>query len=810
MPALCFSSPEGSLCLVTLAEANLPESIKAQIQQKNDAWFKVSGLSLDAQNSDIEVLDGQALFFEWQRLEWLYEPAKTIAAQPPFLFYVNDVLEPAVKCRKLHGSYRLNGSINLGNAVGRTRFSIRDSQGKQVFELGAEVFPQKLDYKEDFPAMLEEITSEIYSLAFDVFKKTYASTKVRTTYHQTLSEWLNLYKVLATSFEQSIDTILRAPKSELKREMRLKSIDRVKRATHKSILTAIKNPSRHCRGGGLTLKSGQQISHLHEQHRKVSYDTHENRFVVWAIKDVIQSLSLLTAEISKRESNGRNHKPENQPLRLNAEIELLKEHQRQLRYRLLDPSFAEVEEFNNQQPFSTTLTMAPGYKEFYHRYLLLRKGLTLSDNELFSMDYKDIANLYEYWCFLKTVKLLRENPKYDLASSDIIKIEHQRFSVNLKKGKQSAVHFKQRSTGDEISLYYNRGFSSKNYTHTFDQVPDNFIEFSRSGYKGSEDKKTFKVVLDAKYRFDRGSPEYPTANTPYGPPLDTIAQLHRYRDAILWEQDSNDSVKVANKSIGGVILFPYPNDETDFQDHPFYKSIERVNIGAIPLQPGKDRQNKLYQDYLDSLFEQSGETLNEQRIQFDSRQYDTKRQSQRDLVMVGLVPSKNREARLAYHNNKRCFYTQWHKDPTFPLEKVKVIALYDQQTKEISAWAEVTSIEFLLGSELRGTGTTWPARKPNGKHCVYNLGTMNSVNLYAGSQMQGNRTGRFFISRLGLNLAIEHQDPNLLYIHSWEKYQEWKTLSTQYESIKITRRTQIDQYGNDASDISIAPIVIQE
>lgn len=116
------------------------------------------------------------------------------------------------------GRYRLTGSISLGNAVGLTDFVIRDAKGQNLFRLGVEVFPQKLDYKDDFSAMMAEITEIVYSLAFDLSKKTYATTKPRTTYRQTISEWLNLYRLLADRFEQSIDTILRAPKSILKKK----------------------------------------------------------------------------------------------------------------------------------------------------------------------------------------------------------------------------------------------------------------------------------------------------------------------------------------------------------------------------------------------------------------------------------------------------------------------------------------------------------------------------------------------------------------------------------------------------------------
>ena len=37
-----------------------------------------------------------------------------------------------------------------------------------------------------------------------------------------------------------------------------------------------------------------------------------------------------------------------------------------------------------------------------------------------------------------------------------------------------------------------------------DQIPDNFIEFSRAGYGSAKDKKLLKL-LDAKYRFERGA-----------------------------------------------------------------------------------------------------------------------------------------------------------------------------------------------------------------------------------------------------------------------------------------------------------------
>lgn len=804
MTALCFDHPDGTICQLSVSEVSLPPAIEAQRHLAQRARFKSHGLELNHGESELEGALDSPLFFEWQQLEWLFEPGARCQFEAPLALFVNGVLQKRVKSRSLHGQVRLMGTTNLENSVGLTRFEVRDVGGKVLFALDGEVFPQKLDYKDDFPAMLDEITEILYSLAFDAFTRTFASTRPRSTYHQLTSEWLNLFKALYHSLEQSLDMLLRSPKSELRKESQVKPIHRVKKATPQAIKAATQRPDRYCRGGGLQVASGVQLSHLREQHKRVSYDTQENRFVAWAITDILRQIQRAVRHLS----GGRGLDSQ----RVQLEVEALERSKSHLRRRLRGPVLSEVGSFNHQMFFSTALTMAPGYKEFYHRFLLLRKGLTMAEHPLFKMDYKDIATIYEYWCFLKTVKLLRENPKYDLASNDIVKLEHNRFKVNLRKGKKSAVNFVQRGTGDDIAIFFNRTFPRQDYTYTFDQKPDQFIEFSRSGFGSSRDKKSFKVIMDAKYRFDRGSKGYPAGpgDTPYGPPLDTIAQLHRYRDAILWEdkKEQQKTVKMANKSIGGVILFPYPEDEQDFVAHPFFQSIEKVNIGAIPLQPGRARKNLLFRQYLDSLFEQPGEVITESLYHYDDRTYQKRRQSNRDLVMVGMIPAQQRAARLEYHFEHQVFYTQRHASSRYPLHEVKAVALYDQASRSIIGWADVLGIEILLGKELRRTGTSWAPSKPDHLYYVYRLGPIQRISLLSGYQMKGNRTGRYFISRLGLELAIDEQEPQLQFIDSWEQFIEWKTLKTRYPVVRVQRNRNQDidsTTGRPVNDLEFIP-----
>jgi len=71
--------------------------------------------------------------------------------------------------------------------------------------------------------------------------------------------------------------------------------------------------------------------------------------------------------------------------------------------------------------------------------------------------------------------------------------------------------------------------------------------------------------------------------------------------------------------------------------------------------------------------------------------------------------------------------------------------------------------------------------------------------------MQGHRQGRFFVSNLGLQLALEHNNADLLFINAWEKYKEWKTLSTHSSKVNIKRKTQSSDIGKDISELEFIP-----
>ena len=63
--------------------------------------------------------------------------------------------------------------------------------------------------------------------------------------------------------------------------------------------------------------------------------------------------------------------------------------------------------------------------------------------------------------------------------------------------------------------------------------------------------------------------------------------MHRYRDAVIQQAKNNQKTNGDYKRtvVGAFVLFPYHNENL-YQKHPFYKSINEINVGAFPFLPG--------------------------------------------------------------------------------------------------------------------------------------------------------------------------------------------------------------------------------
>ncbi|MNW52338.1 hypothetical protein D3C74_298540 [compost metagenome] len=261
--------------------------------------------------------------------------------------------------------------------------------------------------------------------------------------------------------------------------------------------------------------------------------------------------------------------------------------------RLLKLDFLIVGEMK-QLSISLVLQMAPGYREVYRNYLMLMKGLAIQ-NDLFRLSMKDLAKLYEYWCFLKIHDLLSR--KYELLRQDIIKVDRTGVYVTLDKLQKSKMVYRNPINGEVFTLYYN-SLPKGDHSETLGQKPDNVLTL-----KKNEAAVEYKYIFDAKYRLNpayEGTSYFEKYKMP-GPEEDDINTMHRYRDAIVYTD--GHSRELERSMFGAYVLFPY-HDEAQFREHRFYKSIELINVGAFPFLPNS---TELMEAFLDEIVMDSPE-----------------------------------------------------------------------------------------------------------------------------------------------------------------------------------------------------------
>src|SRR5690606_14472018 len=67
----------------------------------------------------------------------------------------------------------LSGILHFQNEVGFSNFEIRNKQGDTLLSVVIEVYPAKLDYKNDYREILNEVSEEVYNLAYAFLKRTF-------------------------------------------------------------------------------------------------------------------------------------------------------------------------------------------------------------------------------------------------------------------------------------------------------------------------------------------------------------------------------------------------------------------------------------------------------------------------------------------------------------------------------------------------------------------------------------------------------------------------------------------------------------
>ena len=474
--------------------------------------------------------------------------------------------------------HTLAGFINYGNEIGRSEFQLVYNIGKEQrnFKLGYEVLSTKLNYHEHWKKIIEDIEAEYRMLSLDYMKRTFHGFTPDTTGDTPELIWWSIFAKEQETFIKACRSIIERPRRRLRGYEVYLRADKLKR-----VPANIENELAEHR---------KEQAHLYriEEHVQ-SNDTQENRFLKYALGQISDKYETLKQRIEAIKNISGT---------LKKEMDVV---QKDLTHLRRHPFFRTVGRFKGLTQESLVLQRATGYSQVYRTWNLLRRAYSLYDG-MYRLQTKDIATLYEIWCFIEVSHIVREQLGIDVDVDHRNRMEMNGvFTWELGKGEHSRILF--RKDGVELAeLVYNPKHTEKEndsismehlVVPTVAQKPDIVLQLTK---KDMEKGMKMTYLFDAKYRInDRTDAGVDT------PPDDAINQMHRYRDAIYSKDNKNTDGKLKKEVIGGYILFPGNGDPLDLAQAKFQKSIDEVNIGAFPLRPNDEENRKLLEKFIKEL-----------------------------------------------------------------------------------------------------------------------------------------------------------------------------------------------------------------
>ncbi len=581
MPELASIKTEYFECVIWTKVISASQKRLAQTMSTRNLELPCSSISFSPPITVFEIdtpLEkyqcDSALFFENKQydIEFIFNLSlkKSFEQQAPEVQHKLKKVEDA-----FHYSARSNSlraTISTGNDIGwfniELLFPLNGKQFKQC--IAFEVLPTKIDMNSDLERMNADIDSQYPLWRFSLAEKTSHQFKeTKKNQPQFLLLWLAQFENLRTELETGLKHIVNAPHSRL-----VKITSSLKAEKLKGKLTPkLESSVKQAINNGLTNKR------FTVNKQKLNIDTPENRF----IKSVIKTSTNKLAQIGKLARN--KEKSLENPRLSESFFKQLSTWQNSLQVYHRNRMFQEVGNYNGLSRESLVLQQKPGYAKVYRVWQKLKWYFELLGNDA-SLSLRNVAELYEVWCFLEVRDIL-----LDLGFSELSNKKAELFNtgieVSMKDGFAGAFLF-ERQDGIKLRLAHEPIFRDNTKpikTWLTAQEPDILLEAT------FPDGSAFIWLFDAKYRIKPNEAQDLV-------PDDAINQLHRYRDALIHLQKLEaETYRKTRPVFGAYALYPGFYDQEN-EENPYQEAISEIGIGAFSLLPSGDKGQLWLQKFL--------------------------------------------------------------------------------------------------------------------------------------------------------------------------------------------------------------------
>ena len=503
--------------------------------------------------SESKQLMHEALFFENTQYPVLIQGEKGVSEMS--LMFSNVTKDAQLSS----DGNLLFGAVGFGNQVGKTDINLNYKKDGRVKSLRftTEVLSYKMDYRTDMKWIIRDIEQEYSMLSFAFMRETYINFRTRSGESSDLI-WWQIFQSCFNEITKACRQIINSPRRKLhdrvsyERQERLRWVER-----------ELENEYYEFKDDPHHLYRTHELYHTN--------DTVENRFLKFVMGQMLQRFNIVSQHI--RNAVAKSKIMESRLDEMGEELQRLASH----------PFFRSIGVFKGFSQDSLVMKKSINYRTIYQKWIELLCGYELEEG-INKLETKDIAMLYEIWCFLKVKNIVSDLLGEKAVAQYKGKKITPQFIRDLNWGTHSEVIFLRTEDNVELaSVMYNapvkeddsRVSSAIKGTKTFttQQRPDIVLRLTKR-----QKNIQYTFLFDAKYRISDSHPDDMDI-----PPSDAIDQMHRYRDAIYYIEPVNQKPK--REVIGGYVLFPGNYTREEFEKSHYYESIKAIGIGAFPLKP---------------------------------------------------------------------------------------------------------------------------------------------------------------------------------------------------------------------------------
>lgn len=594
-----------------------------------------------------------------------------------------------------------------------------------------EVRPRKLHYRTEYRSMLNRIAEE----GAEALQASFAPAALRAFDVHAAGEARSLYQrfafvhsfVSSPDFEAALETVLRRPHQEYRLTHEETTGGAGLRADRHLVRQLLGPGPRQPLAGGHTVAGLTSLpTRLVRVEHIETYDTRPNQFVKFALehwRNVAETVQAALSRVSGRSAARGQREAEELAERLDD--------------ALRSALFAEAGILESLPSSSTVLQGRAGYRDIYRAFLRSEAAARLAwagGADVFSAGQRDVATLYEYWCFIELVRIVQQLPSIDVAVQDLFRVsDGNQLELVLSRGEDSVVRGRgaRRGRPVEVELWFNRQFlrgDGPDSTWSVGMRPDCSL-CVRVGESGS--LGTAWLHFDAKYRLNQSEPVF---GEQAGEPVPTgvissaltedLAKMHSYRDAI-------------RRSAGAFVLYPGFDDAQPPRRK--YRHEVLPGLGAFVLRPGSDGRAieagaRALRDFIEDVIDH----LTAAGTDFGRAQYWTAKTYGERLgrritsppmaqpaadttVLLGFVRGPAHRRWVLEHRlynlraDERRGSVQFHS----PELATDMVLLYDDEDLELSLLRTTGTFEVRTGDELRDFGYPSPG---GALYCCLHLG----------------------------------------------------------------------------------------